>query len=220
MGSFTKLFFHLFSQKSGSGTQKFFLCFAGLIGVLTQQHHTAADIACGDDGKSYQSGALYAFHRIQRMLLRGKDIALSLVAQLLESRGNSSLQQLLFRDTGGSDHMVTVTDDHRFTTGLVQDVRILGSKADSSPMGEYFLKMTSPSLLVKISNGSPSRMRRVPADFLGNDHTTQVIDSSNDSGSFHNSTLSLSVWFVLIVFAVLRENMQAVLAAFFKREGK
>ena len=58
------------------------------------------------------------------------------------------------------------------------------------------------------------------ADFLWNDHTTQVIDSSNDSGSFHNSTLSLSVWFVLIVFAVLRENMQAVLAAFFKREGK
>ena len=58
------------------------------------------------------------------------------------------------------------------------------------------------------------------ADFLGNDHTTQVIDSSNDSGSFHNSTLSLSVWFVLIVFAAMRENMQAVLAAFFKREGK
>ena len=28
-----------------------------------------------------------------------------------------------------------------------------------SLIGEYFLKMTSPSLLTKISNGSPSRIR-------------------------------------------------------------
>ena len=34
-------------------------------------------------------------------------------------------------------------------------------------MGEYFLKMTSPSLLVKISSGSPSRMRRVRRISLG-----------------------------------------------------
>ena len=37
----------------------------------------------------------------------------------------------------------------------------------SSPMGEYFLKMTSPSPVVKISSGSPLRMRWVRRISLG-----------------------------------------------------
>ena len=35
------------------------------------------------------------------------------------------------------------------------------ANGDISPTGEYFLKTTSPSLSVKISSGSPSRMRMV-----------------------------------------------------------
>ena len=38
---------------------------------------------------------------------------------------------------------------------------------DSSPMGEYFLKITSPSALVKISSGSPSLMRNERRISLG-----------------------------------------------------
>ena len=154
------------------------------------------------------------------MLLWGKDIVLSLVAQLLEGRGNAAFQQLLFRDTGGGDHMVTVTDDHRFAAGFVQDVRILGGKGGQFADGGIFFKDDLTVVAGKNFQWVALADAQGAADFLGNDHTTQVIDSSNDSGSFHNSTLSLSVWFVLIVFAAMRENMQAVLAAFFKREGK
>ena len=118
------------------------------------------------------------------------------------------------------DHMVTVTDDHRFAAGFVQDVRILGGKGGQFADGGIFFKDDLTVVAGKNFQWVALADAQGAADFLGNDHTTQVIDSSNDSGSFHNSTLSLSVWFVLIVFAAMRENMQAVLAAFFKREGK
>ena len=39
---------------------------------------------------------------------------------------------------------------------LCSESQICAAKSESSPMGEYFLKMTSPSLSVKISSGSPS----------------------------------------------------------------
>ena len=112
------------------------------------------------------------------MCIRDRDIALSLVAQLLESRGNSSLQQLLFRDTGGSDHMVTVTDDHRFTTGLVQDVRILGSKSGQLTDGRIFFKDD----LAVVAGENFQRVTLADAqgaaDFLGNDHTTCLLYTS------------------------------------------
>ena len=45
--------------------------------------------------------------------------------------------------------------------------QIWAAKSPSSPMGEYFLKISSPSLSVKISSGSPSRMRMVRRISLG-----------------------------------------------------
>ena len=49
-----------------------------------------------------------------------------------------------------------------FTTG---DGEVIFKKY--SPMGEYFLKITSPSPVVKISSGSPRRMRWVRRISLG-----------------------------------------------------
>ena len=44
---------------------------------------------------------------------------------------------------------------------------ICAAKSDNSPIGEYFLNISSPSLSVKISNGSPSRIRMVRRISLG-----------------------------------------------------
>ena len=41
------------------------------------------------------------------------------------------------------------------------------ANSESSPIGEYFFKIISPSLSVKISSGSPSLMRRVLLISLG-----------------------------------------------------
>lgn len=71
--------------------------------------------------------------------------------------------------------MVTVTDDHRFTTGLVQDVRILGSKSGQFADGRIFFKDD----LAVVAGENFQRVTLADAqgaaDFLGNDHTTQVI---------------------------------------------
>ena len=48
----------------------------------------------------------------------------------------------------------------------IKNLRFSFDKSKSL-IGEYFLKMTSPSLLTKISNGSPSRMRMVLRISLG-----------------------------------------------------
>ncbi len=69
--------------------------------------------------------------------------------------------------------MVTVTDDHRFTTGLVQDVRILGSKSGQFADGRIFFKDD----LAVVAGENFQRVTLADAqgaaDFLGNDHTTQ-----------------------------------------------
>ena len=51
-----------------------------------------------------------------------------------------------------------------------------------SLIGEYFLKMTSPSLLTKISNGSPSRMRMVLRISLGITTLPRVCDNWTNTG--------------------------------------
>ena len=51
-----------------------------------------------------------------------------------------------------------------------------------SLIGEYFLKMTSPSLLTKISNGSPSRIRMVLRISLGITTLPRVCDNWTNTG--------------------------------------
>ena len=51
-----------------------------------------------------------------------------------------------------------------------------------SLIGEYFLKMSSPSLLTKISNGSPSRMRMVLRISLGITTLPRVCDNWTNTG--------------------------------------
>ena len=47
------------------------------------------------------------------------------------------------------------------------DSQICPANSPRSPIGEYFLKITSPSFSVYISSGSPSRIRRVRRISLG-----------------------------------------------------
>ena len=51
-----------------------------------------------------------------------------------------------------------------------------------SLIGEYFLKMTSPSLLTKISNGSLSRVRMVLRISLGITTLSRVCDNWTNTG--------------------------------------
>ena len=59
-------------------------------------------------------------------------------------------------------HTKAVSANWRLSTSASWAARVF-----TSPMGEYFLKITSPSPVVKISSGSPRRMRWVRRISLG-----------------------------------------------------
>ena len=54
-------------------------------------------------------------------------------------------------------------------------------------MGEYFLRITSPSRSTKISKGSLADSEGSP-DLLGNYHASKIIDTPDNACRFHVST--------------------------------
>ena len=63
----------------------------------------------------------------------------------------------------------------------IKNLRFFFDKSKSL-IGEYFLKMTSPSLLTKNSNGSPSRIRMVLRISLGITTLPRVCDNWTNTG--------------------------------------
>ena len=63
----------------------------------------------------------------------------------------------------------------------IKNLRFSFDKSKSL-IGEYFLKMTSPLLLTKISNGSPSRIRMVLRISLGITTLPRVCDNWTNTG--------------------------------------
>ena len=68
----------------------------------------------------------------------------------------------------------------------MKSFRVLHGKHRQLPdIGEYFLNMTSPSRSVYISSGSPSRIRGPASYFFGNNDSSEIVYTSDNTGSFH-----------------------------------
>ena len=101
---------------------------------------------------------------------------------------------------------------------LCSESQICPAKSDSSPIGEYFLKMTSPSLLVKISSGSPSRMRMLPSPadvvraFIGDFPALCANSVITLQEALYGLALGVMIGFA---FAVLMDSFQWLYRAFY-----
>ena len=167
------LLFHLFSQKSGCCLEQFFFCFARNILFPSFKKRIAPQTS---PAEMIRLGNQAVFpHLPPKQLTAVIAEQSSFSAQsFLPEPGNSS-QQFLFRHTGSRNHTVTVADKNQLCRCFMEDFGILSQRKKVLQLGEYFLK-DNFSIVVKISRGSPSRMRSVRRISFGIT-TSQVIQS-------------------------------------------
>ena len=120
---------------------KFNLCFSRNFIIFAHQHYNCTrNIACGNN-RVYDCRSV--FHTFNRLNIT--DRSLCSLLDTPEAAITWSLSQII---TGKP-------------LTLERTSAYCEANADNSPTGEYFLNITSPSVAVYISSGSPSRIRRV-----------------------------------------------------------
>ena len=142
--------------------------------ALTDDGHGTADIVCtavGEDGQ----WSISLVPSVERAALNN----------LLQLMRNGFVGILLAREPRASNYGIAVADHHREGAGFVQRLCILSGKGCKLANGGVLFKNDLALAIgvnferVALANTHGS------SNFLGDNNTPEVINSSNNSGSFH-----------------------------------
>ena len=161
----TKLLFHLSSKKPGSSlSQKLF---AGAWNVFVGSSHeddTADSISGGYDGlDDLRCGWswLFIYYRDFATVSGTKTFGFSVIDNSFQLAADQFSNEFLTSRTGSSYYLSWSVMQESMPVAWERDSAYSFAKRLSSPIGEYFFRMISPSRSVKISSGVPSLIRRV-----------------------------------------------------------